>query len=281
MKDQDEAFSSIDLVGQCLIDEARCLAFDKGIREMVKPHHVVLDVGTGSGILALFDARAGAKKVFALEYDPYVAEIASKNFKNNKFDKKISLLRGDARNFKYPQNSHFDVVSMEMLTTGMVDEFEIQAMNNLHKQKVVDKKTIFIPKSMETYAALAKKEFTIYGLNMRMVKHLWNNLSQNQKVDLHSDKILISHVDFSKINDEKFSRNFKIKVTKSGTINSIYLSSICHITNDITIKDTETLNCPVVIPFNEDKKVEKDDVLNVKIDYKYGHGYNNFSIRII
>ncbi len=81
----DEAFSSIDLVGQCLIDEPRSLAFEKAIKKVVKSNHTVLDAGTGSGIMALFAARAGAKKVFALEYDPYVSSIATQNFKNNSF----------------------------------------------------------------------------------------------------------------------------------------------------------------------------------------------------
>ena len=31
---EDKAFSSIDLVGQCLIDEARCLVFEKGIKNV-------------------------------------------------------------------------------------------------------------------------------------------------------------------------------------------------------------------------------------------------------
>ncbi|MFA6520147.1 MAG: 50S ribosomal protein L11 methyltransferase [Candidatus Paceibacterota bacterium] len=278
---EDKAFSSIDLVGQCLIDKARCLAFEKGIKSVVKPNHTVLDVGTGSGILALFDARAGAKKVFALEYDPYVAKIALENFKNNNLDSKITLLRGDARSFKYPKDLHVDVVTMEMLTTGMVDEFQVQAINNLHKQKIVDKKTIFIPKLQETYISLAEKAFTLYGFNIRMVKHLWNNLSQDQKLKLLSDKILISSVDFSKINNEKFTGIFTIKVTNSGILNSVYLSSLCYITDSVVMKDTETLNSPVIIPFKKDLRVKKGDLLKVKINYVYGHGYNNFFVDLI
>lgn len=59
----DSAFSSLDQVGQCLMDRERSAAFDRAIRSIVKPHHTVLDAGTGSGLLALFAARAGARRV--------------------------------------------------------------------------------------------------------------------------------------------------------------------------------------------------------------------------
>ena len=170
---------------------------------------------------------------------------------------------------------------MEMLTTGLVDEFQVQAVNNLHKQRVVNEKTIFIPKLQETYISLAEKKFSIYGFNMRMVKHLWNNLSKNQKVKVLSDKVLINSIDFSKINDKEFSGIFRIKIIKSGVVNSVYLSSICYITNNVAINDTETLNSPVIIPFSKDKKVQEGDLLGVKISYKYGHGYNNFLVNLI
>ncbi len=280
MKDE-KAFSSIDLVGQCLIDEPRSLAFEKAIKKIVKPEHTVLDAGTGSGIMALFAARSGAKKVYALEFDKYVAKTALADFKDNNFKNKITLLRGDAKIFTFSKDLYFDVVVMEMLTTGMVDEFQVQAINNLHRQKVVNENTIFIPKLQETYLALAETRFNIYGFLIKMVKHLWNNLSQNQKVKMLSDRVLISSVDFSKHNNEDFSVILKIKVKRNGTFNSIYLSSVCFLTDNYKIKDTETLNSPVVVPLEEDINVKKGKYIKIKISYKYGGGYENLKVKII
>jgi 16S rRNA G966 N2-methylase RsmD len=50
-----------------LNDRARTSAFIFAIREVVEPGDVVLDLGTGSGVLAVAAARAGARRVFALE----------------------------------------------------------------------------------------------------------------------------------------------------------------------------------------------------------------------
>jgi type I protein arginine methyltransferase len=35
--------------------------------ELARPRQVVLDVGTGSGVLAIWAAKAGAKRVYAVE----------------------------------------------------------------------------------------------------------------------------------------------------------------------------------------------------------------------
>ena len=52
MTEEDKAFSSVDFVGQCLVDEERTLSFQKAINKVVKKNHIVLDIGTGSGIQA-------------------------------------------------------------------------------------------------------------------------------------------------------------------------------------------------------------------------------------
>ena len=275
-----EAFSSVDLVGQCLIDEARTLAFEKVINETVKSEHIVLDVGTGSGIMALFSAKAGAKEVYALEYDPFIAKIADSNFRDNNLNNIKELFVGDARSFVYPKDIKFDVVTMELLTTGMVDEYQIKALNNLHKQNIVTNKTIFIPQKQETYISLANSKFEMYGFKFKMVKHLWNNLSENQQGEMMSENYLLNSIDFSLINEEVFNNEITLIASNDGKINSIYLSSTVIFNESLTLKDTETLNAPVVVPI-PDIEVKKGDKIKLHINYIFGGGYNNFKINVL
>ncbi|TAK96855.1 methyltransferase domain-containing protein [Patescibacteria group bacterium] len=277
---EEDAFSSIDCVGQCLIDEVRTKAFEKAIKRVTKPDWTALDIGTGSGIMALFAARSGAKNVFAVEYDPCVADIARENFVNNGFGDKINLIIGDARDLKFKNNIKFDLVIMEMLTTGMIDEFQVQAVNNLHKQKVVFDSTVFIPCVQETYISLAEMNFSMYDFEMKMVKHLWHGLSENQNYSIKSESKLLNSVSFGSAINEKFNGIITLKIDKSGVVNCVHISSKTYLTDKIVIGDTETLNAPVVVPIAE-RHVKKGDELNVHVSYIFGKGFQNFKAEII
>ena len=59
-------------------DTERAALYDQAIRQVAAPEHLVLDVGTGSGLLAMMSARAGAGQVVACEAQPMVADVADK-----------------------------------------------------------------------------------------------------------------------------------------------------------------------------------------------------------
>ncbi|MFN7947848.1 MAG: 50S ribosomal protein L11 methyltransferase [Blastocatellia bacterium] len=271
----ESAFSSLDLVGQCMADDTRSEHFDQAIHNVVQSHHTVIDVGTGSGLLALFAARVGARQVIAIELDGYIAEVARANIRNNGYESVIQVIEADARSCRFEPGISFDVVIMEMLTTGMIDEFQIQAINNLHRQQVVNSSTVFIPCRQETYATLAYTEFEIYGLRMKMVRHIWEDFSDNQKVRCLSRPHLINLVDFSIPATEAVSWILEFEAEESGLINSIYLTGRTFLTQDISLANTLTLNAPVAIPI-EERRVTKGERVTVSISYHFGGGFKNF-----
>jgi protein arginine N-methyltransferase 1 len=72
----------IDTFGQLIADRVRTGAYAEALRRVVRPESIVLDIGTGTGILALLACRFGARRVHAVEADPIIAtarEIAVAN----------------------------------------------------------------------------------------------------------------------------------------------------------------------------------------------------------
>ena len=54
-----------------LSDQVRLDAYRRAIEETVQPGDVVVDAGSGTGILALYAAKAGARKVYAIEQSDF------------------------------------------------------------------------------------------------------------------------------------------------------------------------------------------------------------------
>lgn len=66
-----------------------CLEILAELLELANPPHSMLDVGTGSGILALGAAALGCDSIVANDIDPGACEIARKNVRKNGFEKRI------------------------------------------------------------------------------------------------------------------------------------------------------------------------------------------------
>lgn len=65
------------------------------VEEFVKPGMDVIDIGTGTGILAIAAAHMGAKDVLATDLDPVAVKVAAENVQKNGFSDVIRTRAGD------------------------------------------------------------------------------------------------------------------------------------------------------------------------------------------
>jgi len=73
-------------------DEPRNNAYEEALRRAVTPASRVLEIGTGTGLLAMMAARAGAAHVFTCEMEPAVALAARDVIARNGLSDRITVL---------------------------------------------------------------------------------------------------------------------------------------------------------------------------------------------
>jgi precorrin-6B methylase 2 len=85
-----------------LHDDRRTFDYLEALAAAVRPGDVVLDIGTGSGVLAIAAARAGARRVYAVEASD-IAEVAERVFATNGVQDKVTLIPGWSRQIELPE----------------------------------------------------------------------------------------------------------------------------------------------------------------------------------
>jgi precorrin-6B methylase 2 len=85
-----------------LHDNRRTGDYLAALAQAVRPGDVVLDIGTGSGVLAIAAARAGARHVYAVEASD-IAEVAARVFAANDMANRITLLAAWSRQLDLPE----------------------------------------------------------------------------------------------------------------------------------------------------------------------------------
>ena len=80
------------------------------LEELIRGGETVLDVGTGSGILAMVALRLGAAKAFGLDHDPIAIACARDYASENHFGTELVLEAGDLRHGQVHLNWRFDLV---------------------------------------------------------------------------------------------------------------------------------------------------------------------------
>jgi SAM-dependent methyltransferase len=102
-----------------LRDAIRNEAYRQALVQVVKPGHVVLDMGAGTGILSIFAAQAGARKVYAVERTDITA-VAKRIVATNGLEDRIDVVKADLEDVDLPEK--VDVIISEWMGGLGVDE---------------------------------------------------------------------------------------------------------------------------------------------------------------
>jgi type III protein arginine methyltransferase len=120
-------------------DAARNDAYEIGIRAAVKPGDTVLEIGTGSGLLAMMAARAGAAHVYTCEMVEAIAGKAREIVEANGYAAEITIVASHSSDLDIP--AHLDaranVLVSEILASDLLGEGLLEAFEDARERLLV------------------------------------------------------------------------------------------------------------------------------------------------
>ncbi len=131
-----------------LHDDRRTSDYIAALRKAVRPEDIVLDVGTGSGVLAIAAARAGARHVYAVEASD-IADVAERVFAANGVQDRVTLIRGWSRDIELPEPA--DVLVAEVIGNEPFEE-EILETTLDARRRLLKPDARLIPHALELVA---------------------------------------------------------------------------------------------------------------------------------
>jgi ribosomal protein L11 methyltransferase len=120
---------------------------------------MLLDVGTGSGILALAAARFGARRVIAIDHDPVAIATAKENARRNKIDN-IDFRVADLRRWKFPRK-------IDIITANLFSELLIEILPRLKRAQWLILSGILREQEAGLVRALKRNEIAIVETRRR------------------------------------------------------------------------------------------------------------------
>ena len=136
-----------------LQDVVRTEAYEKSVNEVVQQGQTVLDFGCGTGVLAMFAARAGAGKVHAVDRSSFIA-TAEEIAKVNGFDN-IDFHHADHQSLELDEQ--VDVIVSEWMGHCLFYEAMLEPLINV-RDRYLAQSGVMIPSEVSLHAGLVCDE---------------------------------------------------------------------------------------------------------------------------
>lgn len=138
-------------------DAERSQAYAQAIEQVVGPGQLVLDIGSGAGLLSMLAARAGADQVVACEAVGMVASGAREVVKANGYSDRITVVSSSSTGLRVgselPRKA--DVLVTEIFDCALLGEFALPALRHA-RQELLSPDALVLPRSGRLFAQLVE-----------------------------------------------------------------------------------------------------------------------------
>jgi tetratricopeptide (TPR) repeat protein len=218
-----------------LNDEERNNAYNKAISTAAEKAQHVLEIGTGSGLLAMMAARAGASKVTTCEMSKQLAAVARKVIARNGYADTIRVIPKKSTQLEVGTDlkEPADLLIAEVFDNGLLGEHFLPAL--LHaKRNLLKGGAVIIPAAATIYAMLIEcsqlrrinpieniagfdlRDFDIF----RRPGYRQINLN-NLNYQPLSDPVAVCRLDFQKNVPASARYDMEIKIRQTGICHAV------------------------------------------------------------
>jgi ribosomal protein L11 methyltransferase len=119
-----------------------------------------LDIGTGSGILAIAAAKLGYQPVRAFDFDPEAVRVAQANVRANRISHKLQITRGDVTKLPLRTAQRYDLICANLISNLLIAERR-RIVRQLHKNG-----TLVLAGILKSEFVQVQKAFEDLGLKL-------------------------------------------------------------------------------------------------------------------
>jgi SAM-dependent methyltransferase len=277
-----------------LADEVRLSAYERAINATVKLGDVVLDLGSGTGILGLFACRAGAAHVYSIEVGSIIG-LAREICRVNGFRDRVSYLRGLSTELEPPRK--VDVVVADQignlgLNVGLVEFFEDARKRFLKPGgKLIPACVDLFVTPMECPELFEHVEFWFKsksGFNLEPVYAIAMNslqLSEFKGEQVLSSPALLTTVDLAVAEKNEVHADLSFTIERDGVLHGLGSWFSAQLSADVTITNSPLDANPMrrrhlFLPVPRPVQVSKNDKVEVTIRNKYRESLITWSVRV-
>lgn len=256
-------------------------AFGRAIKAVVKPGDTVVDVGSGTGFLAMLACRSGAERCFLIESDPDLVRLSGEILKRNRMTGCTIVHAHSSEVTGLPKA---DVVLSETLGNFAYEESIVEGMKDA--RRFLKPRGRMVPQGVDQWVVPVVSERLWHeigswdrvgmGLDFTPARQrsLNNMYVKDVRVsDLMADGIVAQawdRVDFSKPDNQSVRRGtVEWPVARPATVYGFALWWVCLLAHGIELstspKAPATHWKQIYLPVEEPVRVEAGEVLQVGI----------------